>query len=113
MRALGLMNPTPVQQTGIPVILGGSNAAIQSYTGSGKVCPPSPPVPFNPHLRMNLTNTGHTHMSEQTADNVALAIAPQHWLLLADAGISAAGAQLGHPARGAGVHATDQPAAPA
>ena len=48
LRALGLMNPTPVQQTGIPVILGGKNAAIQSYTGSGKVCPPSPPVPSTP-----------------------------------------------------------------
>ena len=41
---------------------------------------------INPHLWMNLTSAWHTHMSEQTADNVALMTAPQLWLLLADAG---------------------------
>ena len=29
--------PTEVQQAALPVILSGENAAIQSYTGSGKV----------------------------------------------------------------------------
>lgn len=37
LKGLGLLNPTSVQQAAIPVVLRGENAAIQSYTGSGKV----------------------------------------------------------------------------
>lgn len=37
LASLGLRVPTEVQQAALPVILSGKNAAIQSYTGSGKV----------------------------------------------------------------------------
>lgn len=33
----GIEVPSPIQEAAIPVLLSGSNAAIQSYTGSGKV----------------------------------------------------------------------------
>ena len=41
MSDLELLTPTPVQAAAIPALLSGKNAAIQSYTGSGKVrgCP--------------------------------------------------------------------------
>jgi hypothetical protein len=34
----GITSPSPIQESAIPALLGGTNAAIQSYTGSGKVC---------------------------------------------------------------------------
>jgi hypothetical protein len=33
----GIEVPSPIQESAIPVLLSGQNAAIQSYTGSGKV----------------------------------------------------------------------------
>jgi ATP-dependent RNA helicase DeaD len=33
----GIEVPSPIQESAIPVLLSGANAAIQSYTGSGKV----------------------------------------------------------------------------
>lgn len=33
----GIEVPSPIQEASIPVLLSGANAAIQSYTGSGKV----------------------------------------------------------------------------
>jgi hypothetical protein len=33
----GIEVPSPIQEAAIPVLLSGRNAAIQSYTGSGKV----------------------------------------------------------------------------
>ena len=41
MSDLDLLTPTPVQAAAIPALLSGKNAAIQSYTGSGKVRLPS------------------------------------------------------------------------
>ena len=35
---LEVVGPTPVQAAAIPVLLRGVNAAVQSYTGSGKAC---------------------------------------------------------------------------
>ena len=37
LAAAGIMEPTPVQLEAIPHILRGSDVAVQSYTGSGKV----------------------------------------------------------------------------
>jgi hypothetical protein len=34
----GIEVPSPIQESAIPVLLSGQNAAMQSYTGSGKVC---------------------------------------------------------------------------
>jgi ATP-dependent RNA helicase DeaD len=33
----GIEVPSPIQESAIPVLLSGQNAAVQSYTGSGKV----------------------------------------------------------------------------
>ena len=33
----GIEVPSPIQEAAIPALLGGANAAVQSYTGSGKV----------------------------------------------------------------------------
>jgi hypothetical protein len=41
---LGILRPSPVQEAAIPKVLAGSNVAIQSYTGSGKVVPNPPPL---------------------------------------------------------------------
>jgi hypothetical protein len=37
LAALGITQPSPIQAAAMPRLLAGSNAAIQSYTGSGKV----------------------------------------------------------------------------
>lgn len=37
LAASGIEVPSPIQESAIPVLLGGANAAVQSYTGSGKV----------------------------------------------------------------------------
>jgi superfamily II DNA/RNA helicase len=37
LAALGIAQPSPIQAAAMPRLLAGSNAAIQSYTGSGKV----------------------------------------------------------------------------
>ncbi|KAK9863559.1 hypothetical protein WJX84_010176 [Apatococcus fuscideae] len=36
LEALGINQPTPVQEAGIPIVLDGRNVALKSYTGSGK-----------------------------------------------------------------------------
>ena len=38
----GIAEPTPVQLEAIPQILSGSDVAVQSYTGSGKVSDGTP-----------------------------------------------------------------------
>lgn len=37
MAESGITTPSPIQEAAIPALLQGGNAAIQSYTGSGKV----------------------------------------------------------------------------
>ncbi len=39
LERLEFTRPSGIQAAGIPVVLGGSNVALQSYTGSGKVKP--------------------------------------------------------------------------
>lgn len=35
---LSITAPSPIQSAAVPAVLSGDNVAIQSYTGSGKVC---------------------------------------------------------------------------
>jgi superfamily II DNA/RNA helicase len=37
LASLNITSPSPIQAAAMPRILAGSNVAVQSYTGSGKV----------------------------------------------------------------------------